>query len=77
LWYHRSILHQEDLTAATHDTESLEQALNDFQLGYLEGSLYRFSHQNLVALLTHAKATVVSIESGLNNQAFITVAQKS
>ncbi len=54
----------------------LMEILAEFQEGFLDGALHRFSQHDLMALLTAAKATNITIESALDGHAFVCTFQK-
>ncbi len=76
-WYREAILSQIPPGQIGPDEELLHEILCDFQRGWLEGALHRFSYQDLVALLTYARLTIVSIDSALDDQVFVVFAQKA
>ncbi len=56
--------------------QRLAEILAEFQEGFLDGALHRFSQQDLKALLTSVKATNITLDSALDGQACVCTFQK-
>lgn len=74
-WHEQQSL-RENLHSTGPSGQHLVEILAEFQEGFLDGALHRFSQPDLRALLTAVRATNITIDSALDGQAYVCTFQK-
>lgn len=75
-WYQNTVLGDQTVPQSETESDHIEDVLSGFQRGWTEGSLRRFSYQDLAAILASVHGIHLTIDTALDDQLFIASAQK-